>query len=217
MKITNYLFTAFMVFALAKAATAQDAKADQLLKEVAQKFKSYNNVSFTYKGNFKNPKTGTDMDVQGDAKMEGEKYNVNFLGTTYLFNGQKQYAINSEDEQVTVSKVTNDSNQMITPSNILTFYEKGYTRKWDIIQNEGGRKIQFIKLIPIKSDSEYKNVLLGIDVNTKHIYKAIFTEKSSGTVGTFTLKSLKTNEPLPKNTFNFDAAQYKGWVIQEMK
>lgn len=204
-----------MIFAFAKAATAQDAKADQLLKEVAEKFKSYDNVSFTYKGNFKNPKTGTDMDVQGDARMAGQKYNVNFLGTTYIFDGKKQYAINAEDEQVTISKVRNDGSQMITPSNILTFYEKGYVRKWDIVQNEGGRKIQFIKLTPIKSASEYKSVLLGIDVNTKHIYKAIITE-NSGTVATFTLKSLQTNEPLPKNSFNFDAAQYKSWVVQEM-
>lgn len=211
----NYILSVFMVFAFAKATTAQDAKADKLLKEVAEKFKSYDNVSFTYKGNFKNPKTGTDMDVQGDAKMAGQKYNVNFLGTTYLYDGNKQYAINPEDEQVTISKVNNDGSQMITPSNILTFYEKGYVKKWDIVQNEGGRKIQFIKLTPIKSDSEYKNVLLGIDVNTKHINKAIITE-NSGTIATFTLKSLKTNEPLPKNSFNFDAAQYKSWVVQEM-
>jgi outer membrane lipoprotein-sorting protein len=211
----NYILSIFMVFAFAKAATAQDAKADKLLQEVAEKFKTYQNVSFTYKGNFKNPKTGTDMDVQGDAKMEGQKYNVNFLGTTYIFDGKKQYAINPEDEQVTISKVSNDGSQMITPSNILTFYEKGYVKKWDIVQNEGGRKIQFVKLTPIKSDSEYKSVLLGIDVNTKHINKAIITE-NSGTVATFTLKSLKTNEPLPKNSFNFDAAQYKSWVVQEM-
>jgi outer membrane lipoprotein-sorting protein len=211
----NYILSVFMVFAFAKAATAQDAQADKLLKEVAQKFKSYDNVSFTYKGNFRNPKSGTDMDVQGDAKMAGQKYNVNFLGTTYIFDGKKQFAVNSEDQQVTISKVITNGNQMITPSNILTFYEKGYTKKWDIIQNEGGRKIQFIKLTPIKSNSEYKSVLLGIDVNTKHIKKAIITE-NSGTVATFTLKSLKTNEPLPRSSFTFDASQYQNWVIQEM-
>ncbi|OUS20115.1 hypothetical protein A9Q93_01815 [Nonlabens dokdonensis] len=211
----NYFLSVFMIFAFAKAVTAQDAKADKLLDEVAQKFKSYDNVSFTYKGNFKNSKTGTDMDVQGDAKMAGEKYNVNFMGTTYIFDGTKQYAINTEDQQVTISTVTNDGNQMITPSNILTFYEKGYVKKWDILQNEGGRKIQFIKLTPIKSDSEYKNVLLGIDVNTKHINKAIITE-NSGTVATFKLMSLKTNEPLPKNSFSYDPKQYKNWTVEEM-
>ncbi|WP_213522353.1 outer membrane lipoprotein carrier protein LolA [Nonlabens sp.] len=211
----NYLFSVFMLFAFAKAATAQDPQANQLLDEVAQKIKSYNNLSFTYKGNFRNPKSGTDMDVQGDALMAGQKYQVNFLGTTYIFDGKKQYAVNSEDQEVSISKVSADDNQLITPSNILTFYEKGYAKKWDIIQNEGGRKIQFIKLIPIKSSSEYKSVLLGIDVNTKHIKKAIITE-NSGTVATFTLKSLKTNQPLPKSSFTFDAAQYPNWVIQEM-
>ncbi|AGC78646.1 outer membrane lipoprotein-sorting protein [Nonlabens dokdonensis] len=211
----NYFLSVFMIFAFAKAVTAQDAKADKLLNEVAEKFKSYDNVSFDYKLNIKNPKTGTDRDMQGDAKMSGEKYNVNFEGTNLIFDGKKQYAIDKANEQVDISKVSKDDDQAITPSNILTFYEKGYIKTWDILQNEGGRKIQFVKLTPIKSDSEYKNVLLGIDVNTKHIYKAIITD-TSGNVVTFFMKSLKTNEPLPKNSFTYDPSKYKNWTIQEM-
>ncbi|WP_124980804.1 LolA family protein [Nonlabens xiamenensis] len=206
----------FMVFAFAKAVQAQDVKADKLLQDVATKFKSYDNVSFTYKGNLKNNKSNLDMDIQGEAKLSGQKYNVNYLGTTYLYNGSKQYIINNEDEQVTVSTPSNDGNEVITPSNILTFYEKGYTKKMDIVQNLDGRKLQFVKLTPIKSNSEYKHVLLGIDVNTKHIYRAIITENKTGTVATFTLKSFKTNEPLPKNSFVFDSDQYEGWEIDEL-
>ena len=39
----------------------------------------------------------------------------------------------------------------------------------DIVQNVKGRKIQYVKLIPIDSNSEIKNVLLGFDVKTNHI------------------------------------------------
>jgi outer membrane lipoprotein-sorting protein len=203
-----------MCFAFAKAGYSQDAKADKLLSEVAKKFKSYENLSFVYKGNFKNVKSGIDTDIQGDATLSGKKYNVNYLGTTYLYDGDRQYIINREDEQVTISKPSNDANA-ISPSNILSFYEKGYTKKWDIEQNIKGRSIQYVRLIPIKSDTDYKNVLLGIDVNTKHIYNVIITE-NSGTVITFTLKSLKVNEPLAKSCFNFDASDYKEFDIERL-
>ena len=43
----------------------------------------------------------------------------------------------------------------------------------DIIQNVRGRKIQYIKLNPIDSNSEISYVLLGIDINTKHVYNLI--------------------------------------------
>lgn len=196
-------------------ATAQDVKADELLKEVATKFKSYENVVFNYKGNLSNPKSQLDMDVQGEATLNGENYNVDFMGSTYIFNGDKLYVINREDEQVTISTQEEDDSQLISPTNILTFYEKGYIAKWDIEQNDRGRKIQYIKLTPIKSDSEYKQVLLGIDINTKHIYKAIVTEKT-GTKATFTLLSLKTNQPLSKKCFSFNAADYEGWDIESL-
>lgn len=204
-----------MCFAFAKAANAQSSQAAKLLDEVAAKYNSYDNVMFTYKGNLKNSKANFDTDLQGEAKLSGKKYTATYNGTTYLFDGKKLYTINREDEQVTISTQNNDGSEMINPSNIMTFYQKGYTKELDIVQDVKGRKIQYVKLKPIKSGSDYKSILLGIDVNTKHIYNTIITE-GSGTVVTFTLKSFKTNQPLPNNSFIFDRNQYKGWDIEEM-
>lgn len=210
----NIILSIFVCFAFAKAVNAQSSKADALLKEVAAKYKSYSNVNFTYKANLRNDKANQNMDIQGDAILSGDKYNVNFMGSTFIYDGSKLYNINREDEQVTISS-KDDSEMGITPSNILTFYEKGYNRSWDIEQNVRGRKVQYVKLTPIKSNSDYKQILLGIDVNTKHIYNAIITERS-GTVITFTMASLKTNTTLPKSTFSFNAQSYKGWDIERM-
>ncbi|EAS19058.1 outer membrane lipoprotein carrier protein LolA [Nonlabens mediterrranea] len=204
-----------LLLSVASISNAQSSKADQLLKEVATKFKSYENVVFTYKGNLQNSKSQLNMDVQGEATLSGDNYNVEFLGSTYVFNGDKLYVINREDEQVTISTQSDNEDGLISPTNILTFYEKGYRAEWDIEQNVRGRKIQYIKLTPIKSDSEYKQVLLGIDINTKHIYNAIVTEVS-GTKATFTLLSLKTNQPLSKKCFYFDSKDYDGWDIENL-
>lgn len=208
------IFTLLLI-AVVALGNAQNSKADQLLKEVATKFKSYENVIFNYKGNLQNTKSQLNMDVKGEATLSGENYNVEFMGSTYIYNGAKLYVINREDEQVTISSQSDSDEGLISPTNILTFYEKGYRAEWDIEQNIRGRKIQYIKLTPIKSDSEYKQVLLGIDINTKHIYNAIVTEKS-GTKATFTLLSLKTNQPLSKNCFVFNATDYEGWDIENL-
>lgn len=207
------LVVVFLVFAFAKAQSTQSA--ETLLSEVATKFKGYENVVFSYKGQLENKESDLNIPVQGDAKLAGENYHVTFLGSTYIYDGNKLYIINREDEQVTISSVDENTEDLITPTNILTFYETGYKKSMDIKQDVRGRKIQYVKLDPIKSDSDYKHVLLGIDVMTKHIYKAIVVEKS-GTVATFTLLSMKTDQPLPSNTFSFDPAKYDGWSIDEM-
>jgi hypothetical protein len=189
-----------------------DQMSSKLLNEVSTKLKGYSNLVFTYKGNFKNVKSGVDMNLQGDAKISGEKYNVKYKGITYLFDGEKQYVINREDKQVDISSASG-SDLEISPSNIFTFYDNGYNKVWDEEKNEGGRRIQYIKLIPIKYDADYKKVMLGIDTVTKHIYNVIITEKS-GTVVTFTLKSLKTDQPLAANTFTFDKSDYPDYQVE---
>jgi hypothetical protein len=74
----------------------------------------------------------------------------------------------------------------------------------DILQDVRGRKIQF-KLIP--SNLKDQRILLGIDVQTKHIYNLIEMGKN-GTKTTLTVNSFKTNQPLSKNQFIFAESKY---------
>lgn len=139
------------------------------------------------------------------------------LGTTRIFDGKKIYTIVPEDEEVTISSYNPKDDKEITPSKMLTFYENGYNYKMDIVQNVKGRKIQYVKLMPIDSNAEIKNILLGIDVQTKHIYKLIQTD-NQGTKYTLTVNSFKTNLPVSKTLFTFDEAKYKkdGYYINNL-
>jgi hypothetical protein len=139
------------------------------------------------------------------------------MGTSRMFDGKKIFTIVPEDEEVTVSTYNPQDDKEVTPSKLLTFYERGYTAKMDVVQNVKGRKIQFVKLIPIDSKAEMKDVLLGIDVQTKHIYKLIQTD-AKGTKYTLTVNSFKTNQPLSKTLFTFDEAKYKqdGYYINKL-
>lgn len=196
-------------------ASAQDAKS--LLNEVSAKAKSYDNIHIDFKYNLNNSKENVNQDTRGDVTLSGEKYVLNMLGTTRLFDGKNIYTIVPEDEEVTISKYDPKEDKEISISKLLSFYEKGYTYKMDIVQNVKGRKIQFIKLIPIDTKAEMKDILLGIDVQTKHIYKLIQTD-AKGTKYTVTVNSFKTNQPLSKTLFTFDEAKYKqdGYYINKL-
>ncbi len=196
-------------------ASAQGAKS--LLNEVSAKAKSYDNIHIDFKYNLNNSKENVNQDTRGDVTLSGEKYVLNMLGTTRLFDGKNIYTIVPEDEEVTISKYDPKEDKEISISKLLSFYEKGYTYKMDIVQNVKGRKIQFIKLIPIDTKAEMKDILLGIDVQTKHIYKLIQTD-AKGTKYTVTVNSFKTNQPLSKTLFTFDEDKYKqdGYYINKL-
>ncbi|MCG2461390.1 outer membrane lipoprotein carrier protein LolA [Flavobacteriaceae bacterium F89] len=189
-------------------AKAQDsAKAKALLDEVYNKVKSYDNIQVDFKYSLSNAETNTNQETRGDVTMEGDKYLLNYLGAQVLYDGNKVYTIVPENEEVTIEDKIDDDNTL-TPSKMLTFYRQDHTYAWDILQNVQGRKIQYIKLTPIDSNSEIKSILLGIDAETKHIYKLIATGKN-GTKTTITVNSFKTNQPLSKTLFTFDENKYK--------
>ncbi|WP_344730147.1 MULTISPECIES: LolA family protein [Corallibacter] len=190
-------------------------KAKSLLDEVSAKVKSYENISIDFKYALENLSENIKQETRGDVAMQGDKYRLNILGSTRIFDGKTLYSISPDDEEVTVSQENGDDENSITPSKMLSFYEDGYTYKMDIVQNVRGRNIQYVKLTPMDSDSEIKNVLLGIDAQTKHIYNLIQIGKN-GVKTTLTVNSFKTNEPLSKTLFTFDKSKYKNYYINKL-
>lgn len=193
----------------------ESEKAQALLNEVNAKVKSYNNIGIDFKYVLKNTSENINQETRGDVVIQGEKYLLNILGVTRIFDGKTLYTINPEDEEVTISKNNSSEEGTITPSKMLSFYQNGYNYAMDIVQNINGRKIQYVKLTPIDSKSEIKNVLLGIDAQTKHIYNLIEVGKN-GTQTTLTVNSFKTNEPISKTLFTFDPEKYKGYYLNKL-
>ena len=201
---------------LSYSSYAQEAeKAKNLLNEVSTKVSGYNNISIDFKYVLKNLSEDINQETRGDVVIEGEKYLLNILGVTRIYDGETLYTIIPEDEEVTISKNNTQDESTITPSKMLSFYKEGYTYDMDIVQNINGRKIQYVKLTPVDNNSEIKQVLLGIDAQTKHIYNLIEVGKN-GTQTTLTVNSFKTNEPISKTLFTFDADKYNGYYINKL-
>ena len=205
MKKVIIVLTIMFTATFANAQGSDKAKA--LLDEVYNKVQSYDNIFLDFKFDLKNAEAGINQETRGDVTLAGNKYMFNYLGSQQIFDGNKVYTIVPENEEVTIEDKSEDENAM-TPSKMLTFYKEGHNYAWDILQDIQGRKIQYVKLTPIDSDTEIKSRLLGIDMGTKHIYNLIETGKND-TKTTITVNSFKTDQTLSKTLFTFDEAKYK--------
>lgn len=210
-KALHFVFVVFISLTV----NAQDKKAKDLLDQVTAKIKSYENIVIDFKYSLHNSKENINQESRGNVTLQGNKYVLNLMGVTKIFDGAKSYTINPEDEEVTISKVNDKDDNAITPSKMLTFFNSGYKYKWDITQNVKGRKIQYIKLTPNNAKDHRKEILLGIDVQTKHIYNLIEVGRN-GTKTTLTVNSFKTNQPLSKNQFTFVQSKYPNYYINKL-
>jgi outer membrane lipoprotein-sorting protein len=207
----------FVLLLVADFTFAQDAKA--YLEEVAETAKSYDNIYIEFEYKLDNTAADIHQETTGSATLQQDLYRFNYMGVDRFFDGSKIYTILHEDEEVVITNPTiNEEEAIITPSNILTFYEKGFTYKMDIVQNMKSKKIQFVKLTPIDSNTELKYVHIGVDSNTNHIYKVIQTGLDD-TVTTITVSKIETNQTLSQQLFTFDKNKFEadGYYISEPK
>ena len=192
-----------------------DKEAEQLLNAVNDKTASYENISITFKYVLSNISENIKEQVDGDVLIEGDKYKLNIYGVTRIFDGKTLYTISPDDEEVTISTENSEDENTITPSKILSFYKTGYAYQMDITQNVKGKKIQYVKLIPMDSETEIKSVLLGIDINTKNIYNLIEVGKNNSNT-TLTVTKLVTNQTLATDTFKFNKTDYPDYFINNL-
>jgi outer membrane lipoprotein-sorting protein len=211
----NGFFLLALTLLFSFSTQAQDKKAKALLDAVTAKIKSYDNIVIDFKYSLNNLKENINQESKGNVTMKGNKYVLNLMGVTKIFDGKNNYTINPEDEEVAISKVNEKDDTAITPSKLLTFFNSGYKYTWDIPQNVKGRKIQYIKLVPNNTKDQRKEILLGIDTQTKNIYNLIEVGRN-GTKTTLTVNSFKINQPLSKNQFTFDASKYPKYYINKL-
>lgn len=214
MKKTFYYFLFFVLISTAFQAQNSE-KATNLLNEVSSKMAAHENMYIKFKYTLENKEVDIHQESIGTVFTKKEKYKLNFMDNTFLFDGSNTYVIVPEDEEINL--VSGDSgDEMLTPTKLLYFYKEGYNYEWGETKKINNKQIQFIKLYPIDNESESSYFILTIDLQTKNIVS--ITDKGlNGTQTIFEIEEFKTNQTISENLFTFDRANFeqKGYTINE--
>ncbi len=201
-----------LLIGLANLSFSQQNKAKDLLDEVSTKMEAYTNMTIRFSSSLSNEdagiKEGDEPPMKGVISLEGEKYNLEYLGNTFIFDGSKLYVINHEEKEIAISDDDLDTDDgFIYPSKLLTFYKEGYIFNLGSIGVVQGKQVQFVELTPMDSDSDIIKVELAIDQNTKHIVKLMQTGVNNSKT-TFEVTAFSHSQILPESTFSFEKESY---------
>src|SRR5690625_7701816 len=98
MRILSFVLFSFI---FATVTSAQNS-ATQLLQEVSQKVKSYDNIQIEFKYNLNNTKERVRQETRGKVSISGDKYLIEMLGIERIFDGKQIYTIVPEEEQINI-------------------------------------------------------------------------------------------------------------------
>lgn len=191
-----------------------DSAAKDLLNSVSVKMKSYKTMYIDFINSLENKEEEINEKTKGNVSIDGDKYVVNMMGATIIFDGTKMFTIDNEEHEVTITS-DEDDEDIFSPAKLFTFYETGFNYKMDQLKTEQGRKIQYVKLLPIDSESELDYCLIGVDVKTNHIKKIIQVGKNN-TKTTVNVEVFIPNKSLNEKIFTFSKDKFKGYIINEL-
>jgi len=179
-------------------------KGAELLDKVSAKTNGYSDIEINFSYNMDNNAEDIHQTKNGNAYIQKDKFKIDLDGLVIIFDGTKRYTI--MDDEVTISSQEDESG-ISNPTQILNMYKDGYVIKWDITQNVPGKKIQYVRLIPKDSNSEYQYILIGCDIASNDLYNVIYTDKQ-GTQFKLQINELKGDGNLPDSLFMFDKTKY---------
>jgi outer membrane lipoprotein-sorting protein len=184
-----------------------DPEAEKWLNEASSTMSGYSNIYVDFDYVLENRAEDVSQELSGTLLLQGDKYVVNLFGSTQIFDGSKTYTIIPENEEVNISDTDIDDVSTFTPSKFYSFYKSGYTYSMGEQKTVKGKKVQFIRLVPIDSDSEVESILVGIEEPSKHIYQVIEIGNNDTTT-TLTAKKIVTDQEISASAFAFDEKKY---------
>jgi hypothetical protein len=180
-----------------------NSNAKNILDVVSAHYKSKNAIyfKFIYATAGKNE--------MGEFYASKDKYRLKIMGSEQIFDGNKIYSINEEEQEVTVSK-SNGGENVLSPMSYLEAYKKNY----NIIYVSKKNNQDIIKLTPIKNN-KIKQVLLYINFAKKQIEKVEqYTVNNAKT--SIIISQYKENIAVSSSVFSFNKNQYKNYLITEL-
>ena len=202
----------FLLILMNKVYSQSSEDAKTLLDDVSTNISSFKNIYFDFTYSLNNKEEQIKQETNGNVTVSGDNYKLNYLGLVQIFDGKNIYTIIPENEEITISKADSENDIGINPSKLLTFYKSGYNYFMDIKQKHLDKFIQFIKLVPDDKNSDLNYLLLGIDINTKNIFRLIEIGKNE-TITTLTINNQKTNIILEKSFFSINFDDYPNYYI----
>ena len=205
----------FTLISLNLVHSQNDIRAEKLLNSVSEKIDSSETFKINFTYTLENLIEDINQDSDGSIVIKDDNYLLEFMGIKQLCDSKKVYSIVPENEEIIISNIDEDESETIKPSKLLKFYREGYLILWDKKELILEKEIQFVKLIPINSNSDIDYLQLGIDISNNDIVKLIEIGKNK-TKTILTVNQLQYDIEIDLNFFVFSEEDYPDYYIENL-
>lgn len=212
MKNTHWLFA--LILLLPGFGLKAQNSADELLKSVIDKTKSYQTMEVDFEYKMLNRDAGIDETKTGKVFIKGDAYKLEMAGQSVYSDGKTVWTYLQESEEVMVSDV-NTGEESITPSNILTSYYNEYKISF---QNHKENAAKGYKTVELKPESGKKFSKIQIVIDDKKLQIVSFNIfDNGGNEFTYLINKLQHDKIIADHFFVFNPSDFPDVEVVDMR
>ncbi len=214
MKTIKFGMAAVLLLSFISIQAQSKKKAEALLENVINKIASYQNFEAELSYTMVNTEMNIDEKKTGKIYVSGDKYRIEMPGQIIISDGKTLWTYLEDSQEVMVSNLE-DNDESISPTTILTSYNKDYDARFDKDATYKNSNLKQIILKPSKGKNFEK---MSVLVNSKNMTLENFSVyDQNGNVFTYHIVDLKPNVKLPEDTFTFDTKKYPDVEVVDMR
>jgi outer membrane lipoprotein carrier protein len=214
------IFAAFLsggISAFAQQEETVDAKANSILQSLSKKTKSYKSIKAEFTiVSYSKDKKPTDTQ-NGALTVKGAKYKLDIKNQVVICDSSTTWTYLKDANEVQINNVDPSDKNALTPNNIFTIYEKGFKTHFESEEKSGAFTLAIIDLYPKHPEKEkYHTLKLTINKDKDQITEVKVMLKD-GTMMTYVIKTFTPNGDLSNSTFTFNAKDYPGVEVEDLR
>lgn len=202
------------VFSIAQDTDKGDKKSREILDRLTAKTEAYGTIKVEFNYKMNNVEADIDENAEGTLFVKGDKYRLLIAGQLVISDGVTIWTYIEDADEVQINSVE-DSEESITPSNLLTSYNDDYKSKFVKETFQYGTTVYIIDLTPNEGKSYYK-VGVIVDKEKDQLLEITIYDKNGSTYS-YIINSFIPNLELDDAQFTFNPEDYPDVDIVDMR
>ncbi len=215
--LTNILILGLLVLGPLAGIAQQNGNAQSILRNVNTAYAKYSALEVAFDFNYKRNQNSQNHKESGTMVLDQkqDRYRIKMPSQEYISDGKTQWLVLVNEKEVQVTDVAEHAGA-ITPSNLFSFFQKGYSAKVMPDEKSGNHTLTTLELTPENPRQPYSRIKLRINKTSNLVSDVTIVDKN-GAQFNYTIKSLKPNPNLQERIFIFDKQAFPEMEVVDLR
>ncbi len=205
--------------AAAGVEVAAGTQGGTILDKVSAQYSGYKTIraDFTFRY-YRNDQDLTGLTEQGKLLLDqgSGKYRISTASQELISDGKSQWAVLKDADEVQITNVSDQEAGAITPFNIFSFFQQGFTQKQLVDVKEGNLQLAVIELTPADTRKNFSKITVRVVKSSNLLHDVTIFDKNKSRYS-YTIKNLSANPALANENFVFDKSEFPGMEIVDLR